>query len=215
MNGAGHGRRALLAAGAAAVLASCSLVLDFSAAPGRGADAGGDVDAGGGGSVDGPVVPPGADAAPDAIALDASPYCRPGSTDLYDVATGTCYLFLEFAQPYATAQANCAARAGAQLVSLTTRAELDLVYARMIAAPYWIGLADLGVEGGYAWASGEPVTFTNWRTGEPNDANGGEDCAVMYGPYVGEFASYAGFWNDSLCPEELWAVCELALPAGD
>lgn len=205
-------RRSLLSSSAVAVL-GCSLALDFSAAPGAPPD-GADVDAALGSS-DGPSVPPDAEPTPDAIALDSSPYCRTGSTDVLDPATGTCYLFLEFGQSYPTAELNCQARGGARLVSITSASEFELVRARMRAAPYWIGLTDAATEGTFAWASGEPVTFTNWRTGEPNEINGGEDCTVMYGNYVGEFASYAGFWNDSICPDELWAVCELVVPIGD
>lgn len=33
---------------------------------------------------------------------------------------------------------------------------------------FWVGLRDVGSEGTWLWASGEPLTFTNWAPGEPN-----------------------------------------------
>ncbi len=42
----------------------------------------------------------------------------------------------------------------------------------------WIGFNDIQVEGSWDWSSGEPVVYTNWAPGEPNN-NEGEDAAVM------------------------------------
>jgi hypothetical protein len=41
-----------------------------------------------------------------------------------------------------------------------------------------IGFTDAAQEGTFVWTSGEPVTFTNWAAGEPNNQGGGagEDC---------------------------------------
>jgi hypothetical protein len=56
----------------------------------------------------------------------------------------------------------------------------------------WIGLTDAGAEGTFRWVSGEPVTYTNWAPGEPNDSGGGEHHVAMY--YPGHSAQ--GRWND-------------------
>ncbi len=59
----------------------------------------------------------------------------------------------------------------------------------------WLGISDAAVEGVMAWASGEPVTYTNWDPNEPNNL-GGED----YGHIWGAFDSLGrdGLWNDIL-----------------
>ncbi len=39
----------------------------------------------------------------------------------------------------------------------------------------WIGLTDQAQEGTFAWVTGEPLGFTFWHTGEPNEFVPGED----------------------------------------
>jgi len=50
----------------------------------------------------------------------------------------------------------------------------------------WIGFNDKASEGNFVWANGDPVTYTNWNAGEPNNS-GDEDYAVM---------ASSGVWND-------------------
>jgi hypothetical protein len=65
----------------------------------------------------------------------------------------------------------------------------------------WIGLTDAAQEGTWVWASGEPVLYTNWERGEPNNAHDG----TPGGPappgdpgedYVQVFAQRKPVWND-------------------
>ena len=53
---------------------------------------------------------------------------------------------------------------------------------------YWIGMNDVNTEGSWEWVSGQPVTYTNWAAGEPNNYLGAEDYAVMNWD--------SGKWND-------------------
>jgi hypothetical protein len=53
----------------------------------------------------------------------------------------------------------------------------------------WIGLNDVALEGTFVWTSGEPVTYTNWSPGEPNNSGGAENYVEMFGSN--------GMWNDN------------------
>jgi hypothetical protein len=54
----------------------------------------------------------------------------------------------------------------------------------------WIGLTDKVVEGTFEWINGEPVTYTNWNTNEPN--GGPNDNFVHY------LGSGGRKWNDTI-----------------
>jgi hypothetical protein len=74
---------------------------------------------------------------------------------------------------------------GGNLVTINDAAENEWVRATFAATTptipgrIWIGLNDAAAEGQFVWAAGEPVGFTNWDAGEPNN-NGNEDYALMY-----------------------------------
>jgi len=54
---------------------------------------------------------------------------------------------------------------------------------------FWIGLTDEFHEGRFRWITGEPLTYTNWYSGEPNDSDHNEDYAG-----IGWHSKYS--WND-------------------
>jgi hypothetical protein len=58
----------------------------------------------------------------------------------------------------------------------------------------WIGLTDHTQEGTWAWVSGAPVAYTNWKFGEPNDASGTEDYGMIFNRF--EPGAPYGPWND-------------------
>lgn len=70
---------------------------------------------------------------------------------------------------------------------------------------FWIGLNDRNDEGGYVWADGTPVTYTNWSTHQPNDWNGAQDCVevLLYGS-----STLMNTWNDLSCAATRPFVCE-------
>ena len=53
----------------------------------------------------------------------------------------------------------------------------------------FIGLTDEADEGRFVWANGEPLVYTNWNFGEPNNAGGDEN-------YVNLEQKYGWRWND-------------------
>jgi hypothetical protein len=73
---------------------------------------------------------------------------------------------------------------GGYLVTVTTLAENNFLF--NLWPNGWIGLTDEVVEGQWRWVTGEPFSWSNWNSGEPNNA-GNED----YIQFVG-----GGKWND-------------------
>jgi len=65
----------------------------------------------------------------------------------------------------------------------------------------WIGYTDKVFEDAWEWANPTSggFTYTNWNSGEPNDAGVGEDYAMMYNN---------GFWNDAGSTSRYYAVME-------
>jgi hypothetical protein len=88
---------------------------------------------------------------------------------------------------------------GTHLATISDQGEDDLVWL-MIGDDAWIGLTDLGTEDVFEWVTGEPFSYDNWETGEPDDAYGGEDCVVVHG--------VTGLWHDRYCELTYDAVCE-------
>jgi Lectin C-type domain len=68
---------------------------------------------------------------------------------------------------------------GGNLVVINDQAEQDLLVSIFGGSePFWIGLTDTQVEGVFMWVNGDPLTYTNWLAGEPNNP-GVEDYGEM------------------------------------
>ena len=68
---------------------------------------------------------------------------------------------------------------------------------------WWIGATDADSEGTWTWMSGTPWSYTDWKSGEPNDYTPGEDCVVM-------LASDDYKWNDIPCYYNVRPICQIA-----
>jgi len=62
--------------------------------------------------------------------------------------------------------------------------------------PLWIGLNDAATEGSFVWTTGEPVVFTNWKSGEPNNFGGNEDYVTVNWEFS-RSTGPKGTWNDT------------------
>lgn len=85
---------------------------------------------------------------------------------------------------------------GGNLAAINDAAENAWVYSTFSSIDgtdrgLWIGLNDAASEGAFVWVSGEPVTYTNWAVGEPNNANGEEHYVHIESP-----AFDGPAWND-------------------
>jgi hypothetical protein len=122
------------------------------------------------------------------------PTCTAGDVNRISPDTGHCYMF--FGTPMVRANAAAACQdLGAQLVSITSLAEHELVASMIGTTLAMTSGSDLAVEGTFVWDSGEPFNYTNFRSGEPNNALNRfqEDCLVLAGPIVGKG------WDDRAC----------------
>ena len=68
---------------------------------------------------------------------------------------------------------SLAAAENAYLVSINDEAEETWILGVFDPERFWIGLSDFAKEGQWIWASGEPVTYTNW--GEDEEYGGNTD----------------------------------------
>jgi cysteine-rich repeat protein len=101
-------------------------------------------------------------------------------------------------RPYSDALARCDAEGG-HLVTIGDAAEQAFV-APLVTGDTWIGMDDRAQEGSFRWVIGEPVGYTNFSPGEPNDFQMAEDCVAMIGD---------GHWNDDACSKLYPFVCEI------
>lgn len=95
-----------------------------------------------------------------------------------------------------------AAKLGGHLASISSAKEDSFIGQTMLPlaslskVPVWIGINDDGAESLFTWSSGEPVNYTNWHSGNPDNFGGTED----YGTVNWGFA-YSGSgpvqWNDT------------------
>lgn len=107
--------------------------------------------------------------------------------NFFGVFNGHSYYRSIARQPWFAARASARA-AGGYLTTISSQEEQDFVYTNGVRNPNvtysfdngaWIGLNDAEMEGTFVWENGEPVTFTFWEQGEPNNANGNEDYVQM------------------------------------
>ena len=63
----------------------------------------------------------------------------------------------------------------------------------------WLGFTDEASEGNYVWVNGDPITYTNWNSGEPNNSNNQEHFARLL--------KHNGKWTD----RDEWFTAEIVL----
>ncbi len=132
---------------------------------------------------------------------------------------GRSFLLCATPRSWDEARDACAAL-GFSLATVTSEAENAWLAGRVEAAfpalGAWHGFSDGAEEGVWRWVSnqrapwpnGEPAAFTAWAAGQPDDADGGEDCA-------GFAAAAPAAWQDAACSTARPYVCSLTEVCGD
>ncbi|XP_067088362.1 CD209 antigen-like protein C isoform X2 [Osmerus mordax] len=120
-----------------------------------------------------------------------------GSTKEWTAFGHSCYFLSTEDKMWNESRLDCRER-GAELAVINTREEQEFITRIVVSSWMWIGLTDQQTEGTWIWVDGTPLTTTYWNSGEPNDVNGGEDCAMIL--RVG--------WNDFPCGNRLSWICE-------
>ncbi|XP_015263348.1 PREDICTED: pulmonary surfactant-associated protein D-like [Gekko japonicus] len=64
----------------------------------------------------------------------------------------------------------------------------------------YLDITDIQTEGRFVYANGAPLSYTNWKGGEPNNYNGIEDCVII--------VPENGLWNDYNCDQKSLIICE-------
>ncbi|MHA3775569.1 DUF7453 family protein [Verrucomicrobiota bacterium sgz303538] len=95
---------------------------------------------------------------------------------------------------------NVAKNLSGHLVTINDAAENQWVFDTFSAfggvnRSLWLGLNDAATEGSFVWASGEPVTYTNWTAGTPDNGSGVKGYAHMHKP-----GAFGGQWDGTVSP---------------
>ncbi|XP_042167767.1 C-type lectin domain family 4 member E-like isoform X1 [Oncorhynchus tshawytscha] len=117
----------------------------------------------------------------------------------------SCYYFSNNSKTWSESRQDCRER-GADLLIINSREEQHFLNTLGGKMHFWIGLTDSEQEGIWKWVDGTTSTTTQfWREGEPNNAQGGENCAVF-----NNFRDTLGIiqsWNDQPCSLLIHWVC--------
>ncbi len=106
-----------------------------------------------------------------------------GNGHYYEYITGS----LSWSQAEAAAQAHTFMGAQGHLATVTSEQETSFLAANFstsFSRPVWLGAqqdAGMAPDEGWQWVTGETWDYTQWMTGEPNDAGGDERHLIVAG----------------------------------
>ncbi|XP_043911764.1 pulmonary surfactant-associated protein D-like [Protopterus annectens] len=101
---------------------------------------------------------------------------------------------------FANAKLECA-RAGFRLAAPVTESENKAIeeIVKQSNKVAWLAISDEKIEGRFVYLDGNPIKYSKWNPGEPNDDHRVEDCVEM---------QTTGRWNDKSCSELRLVICE-------
>ena len=115
---------------------------------------------------------------------------------------------------WSAAKSDCASISNGWLVSITSDTMNDIVSSNrpIITDQYWLGgtCNNCATYGGiWSWESGEPWSYTNWDTGQPDFFNHNERCAEMWSPNFYNHYKCSDCWNDEDCSASFKYICQV------
>ncbi len=141
------------------------------------------------------------DAAPpaDAFAPFEGP-CGEGDA-FFETNDGTCFEYFFETASWAGARLQCQFLSGdlARIDDSATNGILSSLVPSAFPEAWLLG-TDASSEGSWNW-DGQAMTYTNWRSGEPNNGNGVENCLML-------MSNQGGTWDDRNCNEQLGYICQ-------
>ncbi|XP_026115239.1 CD209 antigen-like protein C [Carassius auratus] len=112
----------------------------------------------------------------------------------------TLYFFSSEKKNWNESRRYCRER-GTDLIIIKNKEEQDFVKNICGSDHFWIGLTDIEEEGRWKWVDGSTLTSEFWKSGEPNDYQGNEDCANTRS--LG--------WFDTKCDSSVKWICEKSI----
>ncbi|OFW24140.1 MAG: hypothetical protein A3G21_20500 [Acidobacteria bacterium RIFCSPLOWO2_12_FULL_66_21] len=125
--------------------------------------------------------------APDGSTSEFSPCVSVASTKaVYRSDNGHFYEYVpvggtQWTDAKTTAQSRTLLGRSGHLVTIADAVENAFVQAVGGGFRAWIGLSDAATEGTFVWVTGQPLTYSNWSSSEPNNSGGAEDYVEMFG----------------------------------
>ena len=117
---------------------------------------------------------------------------------------GSCYKISSNKLNWNASKSACEAL-GSKLVSINSQAEQQAIASLQMPNEWiWIGLYKNPTDKSqWLWVDGSRATYTHWRSGEPNNSGGQEDCGNLFSKTRGRA------WNDLPCRSSLRYICEI------
>ncbi|XP_057184492.1 CD209 antigen-like protein C [Triplophysa rosa] len=118
-------------------------------------------------------------------------------TDIWLFHESSFYFISSEKKSWSESRSYCRER-GTNLVIINNRKEQDFVKKISGTERLWIGLSDSDEEGRWKWVDGSTLTYSFWKSEEPNRNAGDENCAV----------SDSSGWDDYVCTNAFKFMCE-------
>ncbi|XP_077057538.1 ladderlectin-like [Siphateles boraxobius] len=113
-----------------------------------------------------------------------------------------CYKYFSQSVTWITAERNCQSLGG-NLASVHDQPENDFLLSLLPSSTRtWVGAHDGEQDGEWLWSDGTVYDYTNWCSGEPNNAVVPENCLEINW-------TFNRCWNDAPCSTSMNYICVL------